>query len=197
MIDERFIILGAFINFLGAMSYLISTLKGKTKPNKVTWLLWATAPMLAFSAEIEQGVGLISLTTFMAGFNPILIFLASFVNKKSQWNISKFDIICGSLSLFGLILWQITKIPNIAILFAITADGLAATPTVVKSYTNPETENAIAYFVAMISGVIAILTIKTWGFAHYAFPVYIIAICLILFTLIHFKLGPKIQKHFA
>ncbi len=197
MIDERFIILGAFINFLGAMSYLTSTLRGKTKPNKVTWLMWAAAPMLAFSAEIKQGVGLISLTTFMAGFNPILILLASFVNKKSKWEIGKFDIICGTLSVLGLILWQITKIPNIAILFAITADGLAAIPTVVKSYTNPETENGAAYFVAMISGTIAILTIKTWDFAHYAFPIYIVAICLILFMLIHFRLGPKIQKRFS
>lgn len=176
------------------MSYLVSTLRGRTKPNKVTWLLWAAAPMLAFSAEIKQGVGLISLTTFMAGFNPILIFLVSFVNKKSKWKISKFDIVCGSLSVLGLILWQITKVPNFAILFAIMADGLAATPTVVKSYTNPETENAAAYFVAMISGTIAILTVKTWGFAHYAFPVYIVVICFILFTLIQFKLGSKIQR---
>src|SRR3989344_6305156 len=95
MLDERFVILGAFINFLGAMSYIISTLKGHTKPNRVTWLLWAAAPMLAFSAQIKQGVGIISLTTFMAGFNPMLILLASFVNKKSEWKITKFDMAFG------------------------------------------------------------------------------------------------------
>ena len=194
MLDERFVILGAFINFLGAMSYIISTLKGHTKPNRVTWLLWAAAPMLAFSAQIKQGVGIISLTTFMAGFNPMLILLASFVNKKSDWKITKFDMACGGLSILGLILWQVTKIPNLAILFAIIADGLAATPTVVKSYKFPETENASAFFVAGISGIIALLTIKQWDFAHYSFPAYIVGICAILFFLIHFKLGAKIKK---
>jgi len=109
MLDEKFVILGSIIFFIGGISYLIDTLRGKARPNKVTWFLWSTVPMIAFVAEIKQGVGIQSLMTFMLGFSPILIFLASFVNKKSGWKIGKFDIICGSLSVIGLILWQITK----------------------------------------------------------------------------------------
>lgn len=194
MLDEKFVIVGALINFIGATSYLLSTLKGKTKPNKVTWFLWALAPMIAFSAQIKQGVGWIALTTFMAGFNPILIFIASFVNKKSQWKISRLDITCGFLAVIGLLLWKVTQVPNLAILFSIIADGLAAVPTIVKSYTNPETENPNAYTVAAISGIIALLTIKTWDFAHFAFPVYIVIVCLILVILIQYKIGPKVKK---
>lgn len=196
MLDEKFIILAAGINFLGAISYLISTIKGKTKPNRVTWLLWSIAPMLAFSAQIKQHVGLISLTTFIAGFNPMMILLASFINKKSEWKIGKLDITCGILSLLGLILWQVTKVPNLAIIFAIMADGLAATPTIVKSYTNPETENAIAYFTAGISSIIAILTIKTWRFENFSFPLYLFSVTFILYVLIQFKIGKRIKEIF-
>ncbi len=193
MLDERFIFIGLALSIYGAGNYLIDTLKGKTKPNKVTWLLWAIAPLIAFFAELKQGVGLQSLLTFIVGFNPLLIFLASFVNKKSQWEIGKLDIICGVLSVGGLILWQISKVGNVAIFFSIMADGLAGIPTIVKSYKKPETENDKVFLYASINSLITIATIKTWNFAHYAFPIYIFLIASLLFVLIHFKLG---RKHF-
>jgi len=194
MIDERFVIVGAVLGFIGGMSYLVDTIKGKTQPNKVSWLLWAIAPLIAFYAEIKQGVGLPALMTFMVGFNPLLIFFASFVNKKSQWKISKFDLFCGALSIIGLILWQITQIGNLAILFAILSDGLAGIPTIVKSYREPETENYKVFLFGAINAFITLLAIKEWNFAHYGFPIYIFLICLLLFLLIKFKLGKRLAK---
>lgn len=94
MLNENFVILGAVILAIGSLSYLIDTLKGKVKPNRVTFFLWALAPLIAFAAEIKQGVGIQSLMTFMVGFSPLLIFLASFVNKKAEWKLGSFDFIC-------------------------------------------------------------------------------------------------------
>lgn len=196
MIDEKFIYLGVAINFFGTISYLKSTLEGKTKPNKVTWFLWALAPLVAFVAQYTQGVGLISLMTFSIGFGPVLIFLASFVNKKSDWKITNFDIYCGLLSLLGLVLWGLTKVGNVAILFAILADGLAAIPTLIKSYRFPETENLDSYLCAGISAFIAFLTIKHWDFAIFAFPLWTIFLCSVFVLIIKFKLGKKLHFKF-
>lgn len=193
MIDERFVFLAVTLNLYGGLNYLIDTIKGKVRPNKVTWFLWALAPFIAFVAEIKEGVGISSLMTFIIGFNPLLIFLASFINKKAEWKITKFDLVCGALSLVGLILWNLIRSGNIAILFVLIADGLAAIPTIIKSYKEPETENYRVYFWAGISGVITILTIKIWNFAHLAFPLYIVLISLILALLIKFKLGKKVS----
>lgn len=132
--------------------------------------------------------------TFIVGFNPLLIFLASFINKKSVWKITKLDLICGGLSFAGLLLWLVTQVGNIAILFAILADLLAGIPTVIKAYREPETENYHAFFFGVINAAITLLVIKTWDFAHYAFPIYIFAICALLVLLIRFKLGKIISK---
>src|SRR5690348_177693 len=110
MINPNFVIIGVIVQFLGGLSYLIDTVKGKVKPNRVSWLLWSIAPLVAFAAEIKQGVGIQSLTTFIVGFVPLLIFISSFVNKKAEWNLSKFDILCGVLSVLGLFGWYITKV---------------------------------------------------------------------------------------
>lgn len=125
----------------------------------------------------------------MTGFTPLMIFLASFLNKKSYWRLGRLDIICGILSVLGILLWYITKTGNTAILFSIFADGLAAIPTVVKSYHAPETEDCKVYLLGASSAAIALLTIKTWSFVYFGWPVYILIVTLLLTVLIKFKLG--------
>lgn len=194
MINEKFVILGALIALPGQIGYFLDTLRGKAKPNRVTWFLWALAPMLAFAAQINGGVGILSLSTFMAGFGPAMILLASIYSRKAYWKITKFDYICGALSLIGLILWAITKDGNLAIVFAILADGLAALPTVVKSYNYPETESSLIFGLSAIGTGITLLAIQDWSFVYYAFPLYLFIICIVLFSLIQFKLGEKIKN---
>ncbi|MBI3103695.1 hypothetical protein HYZ05_02020 [Candidatus Daviesbacteria bacterium] len=189
MLNENFVIVGAILNLIGSLNYLIATIKGGVKPDRVTWLLWSIIPFIAFTAQIKQGVGLQSLMTFMTGFTPLMIFLASFLNKKSYWRLGHLDIICGILSVIGILLWYITKTGNTAILFSILADGLAAIPTVVKSYHAPETEDYKVYLLGASSAAITLLTIKVWSFAYFAWPIYILIVTLLLTILIRFKLG--------
>ena len=193
MINPNFVFLGVAISFVGGLSYVVDTLKGRTKPNRVSWFIWALAPLIAFIAELKHGVGIQALMTFIVGFNPLLVFIASFVNKKSEWKLGRLDMLCGALSLVGLVLWFISKNPNVAILFSILSDGLAGIPPIVKSYHFPETENYYGYLAPAISALITLATISVWNFAHYGFPIYIFFICTLLFVLIKFKVG----KNFA
>jgi len=191
MISTNFVILGAFISLIGGISYLIETLKGKAKPNRITWFLWTLAPFVAFSAEIKQGVGILSLMTFMMGFSPLLVFVASFFNRKSEWKLGPFDFICGILSVIGIYLWYLSKNANIAIFFSILADGLAAFPTVLKSYSFPETESYYVYLAGFINAMLTLLAIKIWHFEFFAFPIYILFINVILVFLIKFRFRKK------
>lgn len=194
MINQNFIYLGVLLQFIGGFSYFLDTIKGKIKPNKVTWFIWMLAPLIAFAAEVKQGVGLTSLTTFIVGFVPLMVFVGSFINKKAEWKINSFDILCGILSILGLILWMITKVGNIAIFFSILADGLAAVPTVIKSYHYPETENDHVFLLQLANAGIALMTLKQWSFQHWGFPVYLLINGIVLVILIRFKLG-KIISH--
>jgi hypothetical protein len=191
MLPSYFVIFGAVINIAGTLTYFFDVLKGKVKPNRVSWTLWTLAPMLAFFAELHEGVGIRSLMTFMAGFNPMLILFASFLNKKSYWKITVLDYFCGGLSLLGLVLFLITKQGFWAITFAISSDALAAVPTIIKSFKDPASENWKAFFGGGISAVIALLTIKTWTYANYGFPIYILLICTTFIVLIKFRIGLK------
>ena len=196
MINEKWVILGALLNLTGSLKYVFDTLKGKTRPNRISWFLWALAPLIAFSAELNQGVGLRSLMTFMVGFGPLMVVIASFISKKSVWKLTPFDYVCGGLSILGLLLWAITREGNIAIFFSILADGFAAVPTIVKSYKEPETESGLVFGLGIINAGITLLTINHWTFANYGFPLYILLICTLLSSLIDLKLGPRIRHEY-
>lgn len=189
MLNENFVILGFAIQLLGGLKYLVETIRGRVKPNKVTYFLWALAPLIAFAAQIIEGVGIPSLLALGIGLPPAAIFIASFINKKAQWELGPFDFFCGFLSLFGLLLWFTTRSGDFAIIFAILADGLAALPTIVKAYRYPETEYGLSYLAAFISALLTLLTINTWTFTVYGFSVYTLLINLIIYPLIQFKLG--------
>ena len=192
MLHPNFVIIGTLIGAVGSLAYLIDTVKGKVKPNRVSFLLWSIAPFIAFAAQIKQGVGLESLMTFSTGFLPLTVFIATFVNKKAEWKLTKFDLICGALSIIGLILWLITKVGNVAIFFSIVADGLAAVPTIVKAYKYPDTEMAWPWLATVFGVVLTLLTLNEWTFANSAFIVYIFIADTMIFSLVQFKIGEKL-----
>jgi hypothetical protein len=197
MLNQNFIIIGTLIGAVGSLVYLIDTVKGKVKPNRVSFLLWSIAPFIAFAAQIKQGVGLESLMTFSTGFLPLTIFIASFVNKKAEWKVTKFDLVCGVLSIIGLILWLVTKVGNIAITFSILADGLAAIPTIVKAYKYPDTEIAWPWIATVFGVVLTLLTLNELTFANSGFIIYILIVNTLIFSLVQFRIGEKLgsQMH--
>jgi hypothetical protein len=193
MLHSNFVIVGTLIGAAGAVAYLVNTVKGRVKPNKVTFLLWSVVPFIAFFAQIKQGVGLEALMTFSAGFLPLTVFIASFTNKQAAWKITRFDLLCGGLSLVGLVLWMITKVGNVAIFFSIVADGLAAIPTIVKAYKFPDTEIAWPWIATVIGVILTLLTIPEFTFANSGFILYILVVNTLIFILVQFRLGERLQ----
>jgi hypothetical protein len=192
MLDERFVILAGIINISGILLYVYDTIKGHSKPNRVTWFLWSLVPFIAFSAQIKQGVGLTSVLTFTSGFGPFLVLVTSLLNKNAYWELKRFDLVCGAIAIIGVILWLVTKNPNLAIIFSITADGFAALPTLVKSFKFPETESMVTYLLASFGALLTLFTIDTWKLEFFAFPLYIFILCLTITIFIKFKVGARI-----
>lgn len=184
---EYLILVGAVIQFAGVVVYIRDTLRGKTKPNRVTWSLWAIAPLIACVAAFEAGSRLAIIPIFISGFDPLLVLIASFVNKNAFWKLGKFDYISGTLSIVALILWQITGDAALAITFALIADTFASLPTFIKSWKHPETESGLAYTTVLINAGISFIVIHNRTFIELAFPVYLIAQSAIFMFLIYRK----------
>ncbi len=169
------VIAAGLFNLLTCVSYARDTFLGKTKPNRVTWIMWTVAPLIAAAAAFSKGAGWVALPILMSGLSPAIVLIASFFNPKAYWKLSQLDYLCGACSILAFILWGITQEAAVAILFALLSDLFASLPTVIKAWKHPETESALAYIGGLVNSLAAFLVMQTFDFANLAFPIYLIS----------------------
>lgn len=189
------VIFSGIISVVGSSAYVFDTLKGKTKPNRVTWFMWAAAPLIATGAALYASADIwVTLRTFLAGFMPLIILICSFVNKQSYWKLTKFDLACGVCSLLALFIWFFAESPTTAILLLAIGDGLAALPTISKAWKYPETETGFTFLMALLATLIIIPSIPVWNIQNSAFQIYLLVVnAVIVFSIYGKKLFIKIK----
>jgi hypothetical protein len=177
---EYLVFVAAFASLVATSVYIRSMFKGQTKPNRITWLMWSIAPFIATAAAVSNGVGWAVIPVFMSGFSPFLVLTASFFSKKAYWKLSSFDYLCGILSGLAIVLWYATNDANLAISFAVVSDALAAVPTFIKGWRNPETESAWPFIIGVFTPLTSFTVAATLAFSELAFPTYLVAINILL-----------------
>ena len=177
----------------GIFLYIKDTFRGTTKPNRVTWIFWTIAPMVGVYVAYKDGVAFpLLLSTFMAGFGPLLVVIASFFNKKSYWKITPFDGVCGVLSLVAMIMWVTTHNGTLSLAFAILADFFAGLPTMIKAWKHSDTESVGPYTYGIVNQFITFSIITNFSFINYAFPLYFVIANTIIITGIRHKVFDKV-----
>jgi hypothetical protein len=184
MLASGFIAVAILLRLMSDGGYLISTLRGKAKPNIVSWSLWSLTALIAFAAQICKGGGFEALVTLAIAIGPLAVVAVAVLKGARSLRLTRLDVGCLSLAIAGIILWIKTKDPLLALLMSIVADIFASIPTVVKSYLTPQTESAAAYSLSIISMIVTLLTIRQWNVMSWAFPLYILVINLTFVTLI-------------
>lgn len=171
------VIFSACLSVFGSVAYIRDTVKGKTKPNRVSWFVWALAPILGSIAAITSGADVwATVRVFLAGFLPLIVFLVSFLNKKSYWKLSTFDYIFGCIALVGIGFWIFADSPRFAILFLALADLFASLPTMIKAWREPETETGFTFSMSFMAALLILPSIPVWNIENSAFQIYILVV---------------------
>jgi len=166
------VIISTLLLLWGGYAYFRDTLAGRTKPNRVSWFLWALAPLVSFSAAFSVDADIwASVRVLVGGVVPGVVFLGSFFNRKSYWKLTWFDWFCGGLSLTALLFWQLASSPLIAVLLATAANTFASIPTFIKAWNFPETETRLTFITSFLSAVLIIPAIPVWNIANSAFQI--------------------------
>lgn len=185
--EQKIAFLSVLIQLIGVFFYIRGMIQGTTKPDIVSWFIWALGPLIGAWLAWQAGAGLSILPVFMAGFNPVLVVITSLIIKNGYWKITKLDIVCGSVAMVSLISWLITKNFLISVFFAILTDVIASIPTIVKAWSFPETEKYTAYLGGLIANILGLLIITKWTFPIYSLGVYLILVNILILFCIYRK----------
>jgi len=194
MLPESIVYITILTTVVGYFFYFKDIFYGKVRPNMVSWFLWMLGPFIGVFFQLKAGAGLSALPVFLAGFGPLIVIIVSVFRKNTFWKITGLDIFCGLLSFLALVCYVSTRNLDISIIFAILADGLAAVPTIIKSWKFPETENAAVYLPGIVNNTLGLLVIKNWIFTIYSFSIYFILVNLVIIFCIYRKRIFKVEN---
>ena len=196
MIPLSFVYFTIPIAIISIYLYSKDILFGTVRPNKITWLFWGIAPLVGFFIGYKSGISFpILLTTFLSGVGCFIIFGIALFNKNAYWKITPFDIGCGIISAFSIIIWAYTKNGVLALAFAIFADFFAGIPTMIKSWRYSKTESALPYVLSILNIAITFLILEDITFLNFAFPLYMaLANFVIILGIKHESLGRILER---
>lgn len=167
-------ILGYLIGIIlvvGFIPYFRDILKGTTKPERASWLIWSVLTTIAFFSQLASGAGWSLMLTGVDTLVVILIFLLSI--KYGVGGVTRRDKLSLVFAAIGLLVWYITNSPTIALVLIIAIDAVGAYLTVYKTYKDPDTETTFSWVMTSIAGFLAIVIVGEWNVSLIIYPLYI------------------------
>jgi hypothetical protein len=171
-----------FFSILCFIPYIITTIRGKTKPSRVTWWIWFVLSMIVSFNQYTAGA--IHTIWFSLGGGIAQLIIAIYSLKKGEGTWSPFDRMCLFSAIGSLLLWWIFNSPLIALVLNLVTDILGTLPTIKKTYFEPETENSLTWFSYFIASILNVLALENWSFTSSLFPLYILIVNSIIVVLL-------------
>ena len=164
-------IFAGIIVIFASIPYLIDVKRKKARPARSTWIMFV---ILLFLGVIQSG----SLGSGYSRFLIIgdittctLVLLFSF--RYGISSITTLDIVCYSILTLDIILWQLLDNPLLGLLITISADLVAITPTIVKTYIDPSSETPAIWLITTFASLLAIFSENEISLVIIIFPLYL------------------------
>lgn len=177
-----FIIISSLLALISPIIYTKAILKGEAKPHRTTRLVLLLITSLATVSLFAQHNSVAIWLAGVSTLQSVLIFSLSIKYGMGGW--AKIDILCLGIALVGILLWQTTKLPAIALYASILADFTGMIPSLVKTYHFPETEIWAFYLLDVFAAIFSMLAIPVWTIDQFAYPLYIFGINLAMVFLV-------------
>lgn len=177
-----FIAVSTVLALISPIIYASAILKGKAKPHRTTRLVLLIITSLSTASLYSQGNTVAIWLAGVSTIQSIFIFILSIKRGMGGW--ARTDIVTLIIALSGIILWQVTNDPVIALYFAITADFTGMIPAIIKTYRLPHTEIAMFFLLDVFAALFNLFAIKDWTIKEISYPIYIMLINLVMVLLV-------------
>jgi hypothetical protein len=149
--------------------YIISMLRGKTRPHIFTYALWALMTGINAAGQYAAHAGFGTISAAITAFFCLVIFVLAL--KQGERVITKLDWTCLVIGLLAIPAWYVTADPLPAVAIATFIDAMAYVPTFRKSYHKPHEEMASAYLIANARHVASIFAMASLSLTTLLYPV--------------------------
>ncbi len=174
MNEQTLAILGVtagLLSFFSMFPYVRDILRGKTKPERATWWIWAVLSLVFLGAQWDAGATWSLGLTIGEAISLLIIAVLSLRYGYGKFTVRDYAAIL--IAGLGIAVWQLTDSPLAAILIVMTVDIAAYWLTLTKIWIAPKTETLSTWIMSVIAGALAVATVGEAGFVVLIYPLYV------------------------
>lgn len=165
--------------------YFKSILSGNTRPHAFSWFIWGLLTGIAFFVQDVSGAG---PGAWVTGFTAVIALGIALLSLfKGEKNITRSDWITFIAALAVIPVWYGTQDPLYAVILIALIDGLGFYPTFRKSWSKPQEELLIMYYLSALKFAIALLALDQFTPVTALYPASIIFLNLAFIGMIHWR----------
>ncbi len=172
-IREVLAVVAGLIALAAAIPYLIDIIKGKTKPNIVTWVTWSMLTIIGTAAAFA---GHEPRTAYLILGDTVANILT--VGLGLKYGIAKFtlfDGLCQIGAVSGLLLWLLFNSPVIAIVMVLAVDFFGLLPTLRHAWIKPQEETWQTFLIITGASILTLLSLNTFSAVSLSYPLYLLS----------------------
>lgn len=169
-----FLTLSTIAAFCSPLIGIYAILRGNFRPQRMTrFLIWIISVLFVGTLYAQGDRNGIYIAGAQLLGSTAIFFLSL---KRGLGGTSRFDFFVFGLAILSLIIWQTTANPTLGLLMSIFTDLIAFTPTLVKTWKLPHTEDWRFYLSDVVASFFGLLAITNFDLKTLAFPTYILFI---------------------
>jgi hypothetical protein len=175
-------IVGLILLVVASIDNIVGTWQGRWGSSLASWAIWAALGWVGLAAQIQLGaiVGALLLLPIAAVSTAVAagaLRARRFAPPAEEFSWQRrVDIVCAIGAALALVALLFST-GRQALVLTIITDGIAAIPTYMAAYRQPDSIPTAPFTAGAVSAVLTLAAAPSWGFDDVGYAVYLYVMC--------------------
>ncbi|MDX2030258.1 MAG: hypothetical protein SF339_06295 [Blastocatellia bacterium] len=166
-----FLTISSILNLAFVVPYAYEILKGKVRPNRVSWFLWLMLGVASLLAVLQAGGRREAVFNLFFVLCEAIVFLLVLFRGASGFSRVDAVALLGGLASFVCLL--VVGDPLWTLLAVVITDLFGFLPTWLKSWRDPASESLLTYSLALGGCLFGYLAAADAALVYFIYPLYL------------------------
>ena len=169
-------VLGAGIVTVSACYYLIDVLRGRTRPQRTSWAVWAFVGLIGFGTADAGGAGPGGYAAGVDAAACVITFAVALHPRFGKPGGRRSDVALIVLAMSAASAWRWGGLGDdaAAACCTVSCEVVALWPSVREAWRQPELESLASWTADLVGHLLCLAVVARAGLAALAFPVYMV-----------------------
>ena len=158
--------------------YILSILRGRTRPHVFSWLIWGMNTGIAFLATLHEGGGAPGSAVILLSAAVTLCIALLAYAKCPDMSVTRTDRLFFTTALVAMPLWAVADDPLWAVWLITLIELLGFGPTLRKTWQQPFSESMTFLVLLAVRNVLVIAALERHTMTTVLFPAAMTMACL-------------------